>query len=64
MIRHVGRKRFQKEQAARKPEGGLPHTQGGRSLRRGGRVERVASGASGSQGQKVAAGFWQLGADR
>lgn len=42
----------------RKPEGGLPHTQGGRSFRRAGRVERVASGASRSQGQDVATGFW------
>lgn len=64
MVRDVGRKHFQKEQAAGKPEGGLPHTQGGRSFRRGGGVERVTSGVSRSQGQDVAAGFWQLGADR
>lgn len=48
----------------RKPERGLPHIQGGRSFKRGGGVKRVVSGASRSQGQNVAAGFWELGADR
>ena len=65
VIRDVGRKRFQKKQAAGKREGGLLHTQGGRSLRRGGGVERVASGASGAKDRKLPLDFgsWELTAN-
>lgn len=60
--KRCGEKRFQKEQEAGKREGGLLHTQGGRSLERGGGVERVASGASGAKDRKLPLDFgsWEL----